>query len=156
MSRNIGSTQCNFCGGEVVLIETPRPITRKEAGVYYDTCEGYGYANGIFANGACLTCEAKYLAWVNLSACAGYGQWNRNRLQEPFFDLSYRATFNDEPDEEDLPEWAIQTVPLTEEQCRKLEVFSGTLKKRKPWPRCEKTGRKVYIVYGCPCLEHRP
>lgn len=37
MSRNLGRTDCDFCGGLVTLDEKPRPITREEAGPYYET-----------------------------------------------------------------------------------------------------------------------
>jgi len=68
MSRNLGQTNCDFCGGRVSLDEKPRPITREEAGPYYDTHHGYGYAGGIFANATCTVCAAPYLAWVSLAA----------------------------------------------------------------------------------------
>jgi hypothetical protein len=160
MSRNLGSTSCAFCNGPVVLDEKLRPITREEAGVYYDTHQGYGYAGGLFANATCSTCGAQYLAWGSLAACAGYGagagHLGRSTNDErPFNDLSHRAAFNDEPAEEDLPEWSIRTIELTPEQCVKLEAFSGTIVRREPWPRCEKTGRKVWHSYGCDCDEHR-
>jgi len=160
MSRNLGRTDCDFCNGRVTLDEKPRPITREEAGPYYETHQGYGYARGIFANATCSTCEAKYLAWVSLAACAGYGRsyghWNRKTDDKhPFNDLSHRAAFNDEPAEDDLPKWRVWTVELTPEQCQKLEAISGTLVRREPWPRCKKTGRKVFRCYGCPCDEHR-
>jgi hypothetical protein len=157
MSRNIGSTTCNFCISAVTLDEAPRPIKREEAGPYYATGrDGYGYAGGIFANATCTRCSAKYLAWIDLSACDGYGRHrNWGDKGQPFFDLSYRSTFNDEPGEEDLPDWKLDRVELTAEQCMKLEAIAGMIVRRRPWPRCEKTGRKVYHCYGCPCDEHR-
>jgi len=159
MSRNLGRTYCVFCDGQVVLNEKPRPITREEAGAYYDTHQGYGFAGGIFANASCVLCEAKYLAWVSLAGCAGYssaGHLGQDTDEEhPFNDLSHRAAFNDEPSEEDLPDWLVEKIELTPEQCTKLDAISGTIVRRGPWPRCEKTGRKVWYGYGCPCKEHR-
>ena len=156
MSRNIGSTICQFCDGPIVLDEAARPITREEAGAYFDTREGYGYANGLFANATCKTCEAKYLAWVDLRACVGYNRYGNWGAQDaPFFDLSYRDSFNDEPGEKDLPNWKIAVAALTPEQCQRLEAFCGAITRREPWPRCEKTGRKIYSCYGCRCEEHR-
>lgn len=162
MSRNLGRDNCRFCYGEVTLVQKPRPITREEAGVYYDVGrDGFGYAGGIFANAECIVCRAKYIAWVDLSVCAGYGRYEQMRADpgalhgRPFFDLSYRRAFDDEPDEADLPDWEIEEFVLTAEQCARLEAFSGTIRKRTPWPRCARTGRKVYGPYGCPCEEHR-
>jgi hypothetical protein len=152
MSRNLGRTACAFCYGEVALDEAPRPITREEAGCYYDTRDGYGYAGGIFANATCSTCGAKYLAWCDLSGCAGYGRWGEKGT--PFFDLSHRAAFNDEPAEEDLPDWKIEEATLTVDQCAALSAISGTIKRRSLWPRCERTGKKIFSVYGCRCEQH--
>ncbi len=155
MSRNLGRTDCKFCHSAVTLDEEPRLITPEEAGCYYATYQGYGYAGAIMANATCAACGAKYLAWVSLQACEGYrGGWGRVD-GAPFFDLSFRAAFNDEPAEDDLPDWEVSTVELTAEQCRKLEVISGSVKRRRPWPRCDKTGRKIDRGYGCDCAEHR-
>lgn len=155
MSRNLSSKLCRFCDGEVVLLEPARPITREEAGAHYEAREGYAYAEGLFANATCSLCEAPYLAWVDLSACLGYGRWERDRDRSSFYDLSHRRAFNDEPAKDDLPKWRIEEVALTPAQCERLEAFSGTILRRTPWPRCEKTGRKIHLCYGCPCPEHR-
>jgi hypothetical protein len=159
VSRNLGSTWCHFCTGAVALDELPRLIKREEAGAYYATgSDGYGYIGGLFANATCAICGAKYLAWVDLSGCPGYGRsgfsrWGAGGLL--FFDLSHRRAFNDEPDEQDLPDWKIEQVALSADQCSQLDALAGTIMRRRPWPRCEATGRKVYSVYGCPCPEHR-
>lgn len=158
MSRNLGRTCCGFCSGSVTLEEQPRAITRDEAGCYYETHHGFGYARGIFANARCGTCGAKYLAWVSLLACDGYSgssgsSWGHAETV-PFFDLSFRRAFNDEPAEEDLPDWEIIEELLSEDLCKKLECFAGTITRRIPWPRCERTGRKIWRCYGCPCSGH--
>jgi len=156
MSRNLGCTFCKFCREMVQLEEQPRPIKPEEAGCYYAMHNGYGYAGGIFANASCPACGAKYLAWVDLSACAGYRAGWGSRQDQAFFDLSFRSSFDDEPGEDDLPDWKLEPMDLTAEQCRKLECFSGTIVRRSPWPRCETTGRKIYYCYGCRCAHHRP
>jgi hypothetical protein len=159
VSRNLSSTTCQFCDGEVALDEPARPITKAEAGRYYETREGYGYAGGLFANATCTVCGAQYLAWVDLSACDGYGSRSYFRKREsderPFFDLSHRRSFNDEPGEEDLPDWQIRRDALTPAECASLGAVAGTAVRRAPWPRCAKTGRKMYSVYGCDCGDHR-
>ncbi len=111
MSRNLGSTSCDFCGEKVTLDESPRPITREDAGHCYDTYQGYGHAGMIVANATCSVCEAEYLAWIDQSACAGYGTSgfpNRPEKEEPFMDLSFRSTFDDEPGIADMPKYAIR------------------------------------------------
>ena len=62
MSRNLASTHCDFCGAYPVLIEDPRPITKEEAGRYFNEYEGM-----LVANADCPFCWAKYLAWVDES-----------------------------------------------------------------------------------------
>ena len=107
MSRNIGRTDCYFCDGHVQMTETSREATRADVGRYYDTsADGFGFAGMVCANAECLDCEAEYLAWVSLKRCAGYV--DRPRYEDsPFFDLSFRSTFNDEPGEADMPIWRI-------------------------------------------------
>lgn len=154
MSRNLGRTNCYFCYGDVVLVEKPREATRKDAGVYFDTSpEGYGYRGMICAHAECEDCAAKYLAYVDMSKCPGFGHHYRPRLHDDpaFFDLSFRSSFNDEPGEEDLPDYQIVSVPLTKAQCAALECLPMSVRRCRPWPRCKKTGRKVYSVYGCDC-----
>ena len=98
MSRNLGRTTCRVCGHEVVLSGKVRPLTRKDAGVYVKDLEGM-----LVALAVCTWCKTKYLAWVD----------ERTRIRpppftlrgpepdRPFFDLSFRSTFNDEPSDAD-------------------------------------------------------
>jgi hypothetical protein len=114
MSRNLGRTDCNFCGGVVKLEERPRLINEDEAGPYY-----VEYKTAKFANASCVDCNARYLAW-----CEGlgfYGHFARESTEKhPFNDLSHRAAFNDEPAAEDMPDFVIER---------------GVVKKT-PWPLC--------------------
>jgi hypothetical protein len=139
MSRNLGRTDCYFCHGEVVLVEPERLITRDDCGGYYDDRGGgYAYAGAIVASAECKTCLAKYLAWINMTACKGYGShpYFERSKDAPFFDLSFRSTFNDEPGEEDLPEHTVKMVPVL-----------GS------WPRCAACKKRIYHCYGCQCPE---
>ncbi len=131
MSRNLGEISCTFCYGKVTLDESPRPITREECAGYYDTREGYGYAGAIVANATCEDCKAKYLAHVDFSACTGYGSHSyfHKRDDQPFFDLSHRSTFNDEPYPDDMPDEII--------------VRKTIIAERRPWPRCAGCGEKA-------------
>jgi|SRR5208337_986203 len=147
MSRNLGITSCHYCSGIVKLEEAPRPITREEAGVYYELRDGYSYEGMITANAKCEDCNAKYLAWIDLSACPGYRPYHtRDRHSETiaergFFDLSFRASFDDEPGVEDGPDFVIT---------RKTVIDS-----RLPWPLCEKCGsKKLYQTYCPTCLDN--
>ena len=96
MSRNLARTDCRECGGDVIHEEEARPIAFNEAGAYFDEYEGM-----LVARARCVRCEAQYLAW-----CGGRHQW-RHSCAQGHFDLSYRSTFNDEPDPEDLPIWRV-------------------------------------------------
>ena len=59
------------------------------------------YAERLFAEATCITCEAKYIAWINdRPAPCNY----------VFTDLSHRSTFNDEPGPKDMPKWKIEWV----------------------------------------------
>lgn len=124
MSRNLGCIDCTFCHGEVKLVEAPRPVTREDVGRYYDTHEGYGYAGMIAANAICVDCCAKYLAWIDLSACVGYGRYydRGHRGDREFIDLSHRSTFDDEPGPEDMPD--------------EIVVRQSVVTSRTPWPKC--------------------
>lgn len=136
MSRNLGRTSCRFCGGAVTLLERPRAITRGDCGIYYDEHEGHSYQGAIVASAECVDCLAKYLAWVDLTKCVGYGRhpYFAPSKDGAFFDLSFRSTFNDEPGEDDLPLHEIKVVRL-----------------RKPWPTCAGCGKRIYLGYGCQC-----
>lgn len=96
MSRNIGSSACCL---PVVVEETPRLITEDEAGRYYQE-----FRTLYVANAHCPVCGAKYLAWFS----DGYGH-SRIRSNE-VRDLSYRSSFNDEPDDADLPTHEVRRV----------------------------------------------
>lgn len=124
MSRNIGSTECQFCQGEVRMVEPPRPITREEAGPYFDVnpcpCpsrpylpQAYSYEGMIVANAECVDCCAKYLAWIDQRACVGYGELTEHDRRVSaesgtFFDMSFRSSFDDEPGKADMPVYRIE------------------------------------------------
>ena len=94
MSRNLASTNCDRCGAtRIILDESPRLITRRDAGRYAEEYSGMKVANA-----TCPRCQAQYLAWV--SDCP-HGGWIDP--DDAYFDLSYRSTFNDEPGMRDLP-----------------------------------------------------
>ncbi len=97
MSRNLGDRTCRICHDEVVLEELARPITEAETGPYHSEYRGM-----LVANAHCVTCDAKYLAWCVALASKRWGHF-ANPHDAPFFDLSFRAAFNDEPAPEDLP-----------------------------------------------------
>jgi len=100
MSRNLGQTHCDVCGYEkVALLEDPRPITKKEAGPYFDEFEGLDVALGW-----CPVCEAQYLAWVSTAKCKNALHRRESHCPDgcDYFDLSYRSSFNDEPGDDDV------------------------------------------------------
>jgi len=103
MSRNLCNTVCYFCGHEVELVEEPREITKGDAGVYYAEYKGM-----LVADARCPICLAEYLAWVDDSKCTGHtrstGEYGS------FFDLSFRSSFDDEPDDDDLPQYDVQVI----------------------------------------------
>lgn len=90
MSRNLGTTTCNFCYSEVVLLEAARPPTKKEVGAYTE------YLTALFARAECPVCLAQYFAWCSI---------NTEVSQDNIKDLSFYHSFNDEPDERDLPRY---------------------------------------------------
>lgn len=96
MSRNLCQTSCYFCGGVVTIVEAERALSEKDAGCYFPEFVGM-----IVANAECFDCEAKYLAWVRDIP-------GRRHRAEPFEDLSFRSTFNDEPGLDDLPRWIVE------------------------------------------------
>jgi hypothetical protein len=111
MSRNLCQTNCDGCGYDgVELLEAPRPIRADECGPYFPEYEGM-----LVANAECVYCAAKYLAWVNETTRKNkmhYRDWRYPGKEpwddKPFVDLSWRAAFNDEPAEEDLPEYDVK------------------------------------------------
>lgn len=112
MSRNLCRTDCSFCSGRVVLVGATRPILRSDTGIYFDEYEGM-----VVADAECIDCAGKYLAWVDDRARVKNRRWSSERNEDtppPFFDLSFRASFNDEPASEDLPLYEIEIL-----RCRK-------------------------------------
>lgn len=107
MSRNLSETGCYFCGGEVRLVEAPRPITREDCGGYFPEYEGMTVAHA-----ECPDCLAKYTAWVDERARVKRHAWYRApSADQPFTDLSFRSSFDDEPGKEDLPEFEVRRIP---------------------------------------------
>jgi hypothetical protein len=105
MSRNLCQRNCEFCPGVPTFDEKPRPITEADAGRYFPEYKGM-----LVANATCPLCEAKYLAWVDEAPRdTGWSVFRRPSEDEPFVDLSFRSTFNDEPGDDDLPKWRIET-----------------------------------------------
>ena len=95
MSRNLGRTNCKFCDGKVGLVESPRRATDDDTGKW----PGDVYHELTIAHAECEDCHGKYTAWIKLPS------WKRDHLtdvEHPFFDLSFRSSFNDEPDPDDL------------------------------------------------------
>lgn len=110
MSRNLGQTHCDYCLSEVVCVEAARPITKEEAGPYFAEYEGM-----LVANAECPLCLAKYLAWVDETHRKNR-QWSDYyrrpvgldaRAMPTPVDLSFRSSFNDEPGDDDLPEYDV-------------------------------------------------
>jgi len=108
MSRNLCQTYCAFCPAPdtIKLVEEPRQITGEEACGYFEEYEGL-----VVANAECTLCEAKYLAWVHerhrvRNPCTRL----RPDAAPPFFDLSFRSTFNDEPGDEDMPTYRVEQI----------------------------------------------
>lgn len=103
MSRNIGQRDCYFCPSKVILVEAPRPITDLDCGGYISEYHGMTVANA-----QCPACLAKYLAWVTGPAGSN---WNKMPEEEgqTHVDLSFRSSFNDEPGEDDLPRYVVET-----------------------------------------------
>ena len=109
MSRNLGERSCYFCDyPRMRLVETPQQKPPEVLGAYFDE---FKYIE--FANAECPACAAEYLAWCGGVRCyKGYDRDNPprpdrfskiNRHGNAYSDLSFRSTFNDEPDEADMP-----------------------------------------------------
>lgn len=110
MSRNLGDTSCRICHHAVVMCGGPHLITKEEARVYFDEYNGMTVAEAV-----CTYCDAKYLAWCVAPPSKRWGHF-ANSSDAPFFDLSFRRSFDDEPAPEDLPTTVmLQRVQL--EQC---------------------------------------
>ena len=115
MSRNLLSTDCYFCHTAVELVGSVHPITKDEAGGYFDEYEGL-----VVANASCPDCKAKYLAWVDETPRnkPSFDRVPSNSV--PFFDLSFRSTFNDEPGDEDMPTMRCSRKTRAGHQCTRL------------------------------------
>lgn len=98
MSRNLGDTYCAFCGGRPTLVEEPRPVTEQDVFKHYYP----EYAGMLVAHAECPDCGGKYLAWCHPPDRWGTGILQRIDPDVGFFDLSFRASFNDEPAPSDL------------------------------------------------------
>lgn len=106
MSRNLGRTDCDQCGCDVVKASPNRACAEADSGAYR---EFWGMT---ISDAECSACGAKYTAWVDMRGSEqftryyGHYQYDvREGRYDPgrFFDLSYRSTFNDEPGHEDMP-----------------------------------------------------
>lgn len=103
MSRNLCMTSCHVCSGEVRCTEEPRPATEADCGVYWREKSRQDFW---VAFAECVDCETKYLAWCAWTFVMPYGieeHRDSRNLHPPFFDLSYRSSFNDEPGGDDIP-----------------------------------------------------
>ena len=110
MSRNLGRTNCDYCDDALRLEEAARPITREDAGAYFEEYEGM-----LVAAASCPSCGAEYLAWVDARQCASFGtDFGQGPEKCGFFDLSYRSAFNDEPGERDRPKRRVRVRVVRE------------------------------------------
>lgn len=108
MSRNIGKTNCNRCPApRVALLEVPRLITEKDAGIHYQEFHGL-----YVADAECPLCGARYLAWIDWPK--GPSHWHRNhcRSDGDYTDLSYRSAFNDQPGADDMPRFEMEVETI--------------------------------------------
>ncbi len=111
MSRNLARTDCSECPGgtEHILLEGPtRPVTAKED-PYHAEHEGL-----LIAEARCVLCHTLYFAWVDWPN-SQHSYWHlkdrRYRNEDArFVDLSYRASFNDEPAPVDLPVYDVREI----------------------------------------------
>ena len=97
MSRNLGRTNCYYCSSDVVLTGPPHRVTAADCGRYLDE-----YGGMIVAQAECPACLAQYLAWIRDIPY-------RCNNEEPINDLSLRSSFNDEPNDRDLPRYEVRT-----------------------------------------------
>lgn len=99
MARNLGSSECYFCGTEPDLLEPARPIEYPEARGHFGEFRGM-----LVARARCGTCLAEYLAWMDEIP----HRHNTTRWKDGVQDLAFRSTFRDDPGVADLPlrpEW---------------------------------------------------
>jgi len=111
MSRNLCCQTCVYCGDEPKLVESPHELTKQEAHIYFQEFEGM-----IVAESICPSCEAEYLAWIDESKRKIYPRTKAYPLIE---DLSFYSSFNDEPGDNDLPKWEVQTIITRIRICKK-------------------------------------
>lgn len=105
MSRNLCQTHCDFCGCcPLSLDEAPRPITKDDAGPYFDEFRGM-----MVADATCPACLARYLAWIDGTNRSRYRGYPEPCAEYPIQDLSFRSTFNDEAGIDDEPRFAVQS-----------------------------------------------
>lgn len=81
-------------------------VTKEEAGAYHDEFEKQMLT---VADAVCIDCEAPYLAWVG-DMRHEIVQLEHGCFSTPFFDLSHRNSFNDEPGKGDYPKWTVERV----------------------------------------------
>ena len=102
MSRNLCRTTCYYCDSPVLPKEEPRLATKFDVGRYTEQYEGRLWC----AAAVCPACRATYLAWYSDTP------WPREstvpECQEEIMDLSFRSSFDDEPDDADLPLYAVE------------------------------------------------
>lgn len=115
MSRNIGYTHCKVCSSEHVRLEEPEhPITKAE-------CNGYDHeymGRLTVAKASCADCGTRYLAW-----CSRPSQnYHSSDYDRGFYDLSFRASFDDEPHASDLP--SVMVLRMIADRDRELHVLA--------------------------------
>ncbi len=107
MSRNLGRTDCRECIGEsehIVFDEEPRPVKDTDVGRHFFA----EYQGLIVAHARCILCHTLYLAWVDWPGSSS--SYFRRREEHRFVDLSYRSSFNDEPNAIDLPVYEVEVI----------------------------------------------
>ena len=96
VSANLLRTSCYYCPSDVVLVEAPWVMTPEK------NSRGPQYLGMRFANAECPACLAQYLAWCDPHE-------GHPRIDGvDFYDLSFRSSFNDEPDDRDLPRYVVE------------------------------------------------
>ena len=133
MSRNIGYARCKYCGSDVVLDGNPHPATPDEV---------WGeYLGMIIENAECPECKAKYMAWRHWehrdTDYWANPDWAENKK---IMDLSFRSSFNDEPGDDDLPDFVFE------------ELIYFVKHKAPNYKQC---GKRRVGGYGCFCRDPR-
>ena len=104
MSRNLCKTICDVCGSPVRVTGAPRLVTNV-------------FGNFSLADAECVACRARYSAWF-ADPHGSHGQ----RTDVGFYDLSYRASFNDEPGEGDVPSGEVKVFRVVTVDGRPVHV----------------------------------